>query len=606
MSDFEQQPSSTPASSHPNLTAGPALGGGLMPPGYMSPFWGLMSAGPSPAEHPDEHGSALVPPPVTGNAGALGREALVQTQSQRAYDAGLHAPHVDYNGPLYRTVPNNRWSSYVNHLFTDQGGGRYNAPGNRILYGSSSATENVGEMAAYAKPGHHPMENNTQVELNYNAHVDPATGRGGVADISGHLNELGLSRAALTEPKGGGGAHRTWLSRLTGEDPYLHTRALGQGVVDSGASGMRVPSATGGNQINPIPVNTDPQQLQYRQHVDFDGHGNPGPVHADPAHLSQHAPGSSGPGVMPDGHAPIPVHNKLNPTHAEHFTVEQSPGRTQRAGSTRYAAGGAALASLGGDLYDRFVGHKDVSVGDMAGHAAANTGVATLGSLANDRLLTPRLGGGLRGAMKGGAVVDAVTSGLFSTWDNAAAYREGRENAGQATANVAVDTGVGVGAGLAGAAAGAAIGSVIPIAGTAVGAGVGFLAGMAGSYLARTLADKSGFTDWAKRGLGGALQRFNRPLGKAWDGISSATNWMGNTASNAWHGAGNALSNTGHAIANTASNAWNGATTAASNTGHAIANTASNVWNGATTAASSAGRAIGNGARGLWHALKPW
>lgn len=529
--------------------------GGGMPAGFMSPFWGLMGAGPGAAGQPDEHRDALVPPTVSGNAGALGREALVQTQAQRAYDAGLHAPHVDYDGPLYRTVPSNRWEGYVNHLYTDQGGGRYNAPGNRLLYGSPTAAENMGEMAAYAKPGHHPMENNTQVELNYNARVDPATGRGGVADVSGHLNELGLQRSALTEPKGGGGAHRTFLSRLTGEDPYLYTRALGQGVVDSGASGMRVPSATGGNQVNPIPVNTDPTQLQYRQHVDFDAHGAPGPTHVDPAHLNQHA-GGPAPGVMPGGHDPIPLNNKLNPAHPQHTPAAESSGQTQRAGSTRYAAGGAALASLGGDLYDRFVNHKDVSAGDMVGHAAANSGVATLGSLANERLLTPRLGGGLRGAMKGGAIVDAVTSGLFSTWDNAAAYRQGRENAGQATANVVVDTGVGVGSGLAGAAAGAAIGSVIPVAGTAVGAGIGFLAGMAGSYLARTFADKSGFTDWAKRGLGGALQRFNQPLGKAWDGISSATNWMGNTASRAWNGAGNALSNTGRAIGNGASRLW--------------------------------------------------
>lgn len=557
MSDFDQQPVGAPAASFANQAGGTAPPLGMMPAGFLSPFWGLMGAGPGAAGQPEERRDALVPPTVTGNAGALGREALVQTQAQRAYDAGLHAPHVDYDGPLFRTVPTNRWDGYVNHLYTDQGGGRYNAPGNRLLYGSPTAAENAGEMAAYAKPGHHPMENNTQVELNYNARVNPATGRGGVADISGHLDELGIQRSALTEPKGGGGAHRSFLSRLTGEDPYLYTRALGQGAVDSGASGMRVPSATGGNQVNPIPVNTDPAQLQYRQHVDFDAHGAPGPVHVDPAHLNQHATGTGpGPGVMPDGHAPIPAANKLNPAHPQHTPVEESSGRTQRAGGTRYAAGGAALASLGGDLYDRFVNHKDISAGDMVGHAATNGGLGAVSSLANERLLTPRLGGGLRGAMKGGAIVDAVTSGLFSTWDNAAAYREGRTNAGQATANVVVDTGVGVGAGLAGAAAGAAIGSVIPVAGTAVGAGIGFLAGMAGSYLTRTLADKSGFTDWAKRGLGGALQRFNQPLGKAWDGVSAATNWVGNTASKAWHGAGNALSNTGRAIGNGASRLW--------------------------------------------------
>lgn len=584
MSDFEPQPVAAPMTNYSSPPVGVCTSDPGMSPALMSPMWGMIGAGPSATTHAEpEPRSALVPPTVMGSAGALGREALVQTQARRAYQAGLQAPHIDYDGPLYRTVPTGRWDGYVNHLFTDQGGGRYNDPGNRLLYGSSSATENMGEMAAYAKAGHHPMENSTQVELNYNARVDPTTNRGGVADISGHLDELGISRSALTEAKGGGGAHRSWLSRLTGEDPYLHTRALGQGITESGASGMLVPSATGGNQINPIPVNTDPTQLQYRQHVNFDQHGNPGAVQVDLAHLNQHATGNTRPGVMPAGNAPIPTANRLHPDHPQHTPVEESAGRTQRAGSVRYAAGGAALASLGGDLYDRFVNHKDVSAGAMAEHAATSGGVATLGALANERLLTPRLGGGLRGGMKGGAIVDAVTSGLFSTWDNAAAYREGRENAGQATANVVVDTGVGVGSGLAGAAAGAAIGSVIPVAGTAVGAGVGFLAGMAGSYLARTLSDKSGFTDWAKRGLGGTLQRFNQPLGKAWDGISSATNWMGNTASNAWHGAGNAISNAGHGIANTASSAWNGATSAVSGAGHAISGGASRAWNAMTS-----------------------
>lgn len=556
MSDFEQQSAAGSVSAFANSEREPTSDGDGVSTGYLSPFWGLMSAGPGAAAQADEGRSAQVPSTVAGSAGALGREALVQTQAGRSYNAGLTAPHIDYDGPLFRTVPSSRWEGYANHLYTDQGGGRYNEPGNRLLYGSPSSAENMGEMAAYAKPGQHPMGNNTQVELNYNAQVDPATGRGGVADVSGHLDELGILRSALTEPKGGGGVHRSFLSRLTGEDPYLHTRALGQGVVESGASGMRVPSATGGNQVNPIPVNTEPSQLQYRQHVDFDANGTPGPIRVDPAHLNQHA-GGPAPGVMPGGYDPIPLGNKLHPAHPEHTPASESGGQTQRAGSMRYAAGGAALASLGGDLYDRFVNHKDVSAGDMVGHAAANSGVATLGSLANDRLLTPRLGGGLRGAMKGGALIDAVTSGLFSTWDNASAFRQGRENAGQATANVIVDTGVGVGSGLAGAAAGAAIGSVIPVAGTAVGAGIGFLAGMAGSYLARTAADKSGFTDWAKRGLGSGLQRFNQPLGRAWDGISSATNSMGNMAAGAWNSAGNALSSTGRAIGNGASRLWN-------------------------------------------------
>lgn len=526
--------------------------------GYVTPFWQLMQ-GQTGQDDESPLGS-VVPSTVAGTAGALGRESLVQTQASRAYAAGLAAPHVDYDGPLIRSVPTGRWQDYVNHLFTDQGGGRYNAPGNRLLYGSPTVGENIAEMQAYAKPGQPAMANQTQVELNYRAQNNPSTGRGGVADVSSHLDSLGLTRSALTEPKGGGGAHRTWLSRLTGEDPYLHTRALGQGVIDSGASGMRVPSATGGHQVNPIPVNADPSQLQYRNHVDFDAHGAPGPTQVDPAHVSQHGTGGTGRGVMPDGHAPIPAKNRLHLAHPEHTPAELSSGRTRRAGSPRYAAAGAGLMSVGTDLYDHFVDGKDVGAGDIAAHAAGSSGVASLGALANDRVLTPRLGGGLRGAMKGGAIIDAVTSGAFSTWDNASAYREGRETASQATANVLVDTGVGVGAGLAGAAAGAAIGSVIPVAGTAVGAGIGFLAGTAGSYLTRKLADGSGFTDWAKRGMGGALNRFEQPLGRAWDGISSTTQAIGNTASRALGSAGQGLSSAGSAIRGGANRLWNAIT----------------------------------------------
>ena len=558
MSEQEATTAAMPSFSRSETHGAEAAIGTAGAHGYVSPFWEMMNArGREDTEPPR---GSTVPATVAGTAGALGREALVQTQASRAYAAGLAAPHVDYDGPLIRSVPTGRWQDYVNHLFTDQKGGRYNAPGNRLLYGSPTVAENIGEMHAYGQPGKHPMAENTQVELRYRAHNDPSTGRGGVADVSSHLGTLGLSRAALTEPKGGEGIHRTWLSRLTGEDPYLHTRALGQGVIDSGASGMRVPSATGGHQVNPIPVNADPTQIQYRNHIDFDAHGAPGATQVDPAHVSQHGTGGTGRGVMPDGHAPIPAKNRLHPAHPEHTPAELSSGRTRRAGSPRYAAAGAGLMSVGTDLYDHFVDGKDVSVSDIAAHAAGNSGVASLGALANDRVLTPRLGGGLRGAMKGGAIIDAVTSGAFSTWDNASAYREGRETASQATANVLVDTGVGVGAGLAGAAAGAAIGSVIPVAGTAVGAGIGFLAGTAGSYLTRKLADGSGFTDWAKRGLGGTLSRFEQPLGRAWDGISSTTQAIGNTASRALGAAGQGLSNAGSAIRGGANRLWNAIT----------------------------------------------
>jgi hypothetical protein len=74
----------------------------------------------------------------------------------------------------------------------------------------------------------------------------------------------------------------------------------------------------------------------------------------------------------------------------------------------------------------------------------------------------------------------------------------------------------------------------IPGAGTAVGAGLGFLGGMAGSYLVHALADNSGFTGWAKEGLGNALSGAEDTLGTVWHGIGTAENAISNTASSAW------------------------------------------------------------------------
>ena len=500
----------------------------------------------------DEHHGPLAAPTL-GMGAALGREGFVNQQAARAYSVGMNAPQIDFDGTVHRTVDTNRngrtaWDGYANHLYSDKNGGRYNDPGQRLIYISPSASESVGEMGAYAKPDQPAMAGKTRVELQYHAETNPATGRGGVADVSGNLSNLGLTRSALTEPKGSKGIHRTLLSKLTGEDPYLYSRAVGRGAEDAGASALRVPSATGGNQLDILPRNTEPHQLQYQQHVNYDAAGLPGPSIVDPAHASQHAPsasGAHGPGVMPPGNAPSP--HGQNPATAE--------GATHRAGAARYAALGSGLTSAWHDI--NAVRDGKMSAGQAVADTALNTGVGGASGLATDAL-THRLGGGLRGGLKGGAVVDALTSGAFSTWDNAKAFREGRETAGQATANVAVDTGVGIGAGLAGAAAGAAAGSIVPIAGTAVGALVGFGAGMLGGWAAHKLADSSGFTDWSKQRLGGALNHFNKPLTRAWDGVSSATNAIGNTASNVAHGAGNLVSGAGHAISNGFGRLWHG------------------------------------------------
>jgi hypothetical protein len=163
----------------------------------------------------------------------------------------------------------------------------------------------------------------------------------------------------------------------------------------------------------------------------------------------------------------------------------------------------------------------------------------------------------MAGTIKAGGAIGGLLEGGFSAVNNAEAYRNGHETASQATANTLVDTGVGLSAGAAGAAIGAGIGSIVPGAGTAIGAGLGFLGGMAGSYAVHALADKSGFTGWAKNGLGHMLSGAEKPLGAAWNGISTVTHPIAEGAGALYHGAANGLNAAGSAISNGASRAWN-------------------------------------------------
>jgi hypothetical protein len=183
---------------------------------------------------------------------------------------------------------------------------------------------------------------------------------------------------------------------------------------------------------------------------------------------------------------------------------------------------------------------EKMAVNQISGEASESVGKRMLGSVTDSKF-----GAG----MKGGAIVDAVTSGVFSTFENGEAYRDGKVTAGQATANVAVDTGVGVASGLAGMAAGAAIGSVIPVAGTLVGGLIGFGAGMVGSWLAKSAMDGSGLSGWAKEGLGGVLNNFNQPLGKAWDWTSEQTAAISDTTSKAWNATADTVSNAASTVA---------------------------------------------------------
>lgn len=138
--------------------------------------------------------------------------------------------------------------------------------------------------------------------------------------------------------------------------------------------------------------------------------------------------------------------------------------------------------------------------------------------------------------MKGaGGVVGAILSGGASAWEHGKHADEANFNASQATADVLVDTGIGFGSGLAGMAAGAAIGSIVPIAGTAIGAGLGFLGGMGVGMFTHWAANKSGVSDWAKKGLGNALSGGEAGLSTLWKGAASAGHGVAQGAKGLYH-----------------------------------------------------------------------
>jgi hypothetical protein len=97
--------------------------------------------------------------------------------------------------------------------------------------------------------------------------------------------------------------------------------------------------------------------------------------------------------------------------------------------------------------------------------------------------------------------------------------------------------------------------SVILVAGTVVGGLIGFGAGMVGSWLARSALDGSGFTNWAKEGLGGVLNNFNQPLGEAWDWTSEKTAAISDGASKAWNATTDGVSNAASTVAGGVSDA---------------------------------------------------
>lgn len=477
---------------------------------------------------------------VAGVAGAGGREGLVQALQAKAYEAGRVAPQTAFDGTLHRALPSAYEAGALNHNFGSPG--RYNAPGQGMLYTSPDAASMLHENAAYAGSGQHPLAGKTVLELGFKATPD-AHGRGGVADLAEGARRAGLPEQALTEPKGG--KSPSLLHQLAGEHPYTLPQQASKGASDAGASALRAPSATGGSQIDILPRNTRPDQITPQQLTRHDAHGHAAPaqpaagvIDPMPADTRRYTPGAldKSAGTRPalversgGGKAYAPADAPGRPLAAGNQSLEAPAGTAAgrlrqtasgategypRAASTRYGAVGGAAATLI-DAGVRASRGEQVAAGQVA-QATASNAVLGAGAAKVVDALTPRLG-----LVKAGGAVGALVQAGFSGYGNAQAYRAGQISGARAVANTVVDTGTAAAAGAAGAAVGAAVGSIVPVAGTAVGAVVGFGVGVGAHYAIGALDKATGFTSAAKDALASGLQSLSDGAGSAWKAIKS-------------------------------------------------------------------------------------
>lgn len=489
-----------------SMSAGPSSGPGLTPEqssalaegASVIDGYSLTSANDnSPAADDrsaeDDNGANAA---LVGRSAARARDNYVGAQTQQITDAVNNAPLSSYNGDVYRSVDTRYASSYNNAEYSSPG--RYNNVGESTLYTSESLDGVALEASRYpSATDPSGLAGRTITRSEFTA--------GQVLDATNLPN---VTDGALTEGYGLEGRERSALSRITGEDPYNHTRALSDAARAAGAEAVRVPAGDGAVHVGVLTQNlTDPAaQIQYQDHVDVDRSGRPGPV--------QHTPGA----ITPPPPASTPnIHDPASPSHDASRTAgvrAADADAHSRAGGVRYGAAGGALVSGVQALSDGEV------TADDAVQVAAGTGLGAAAAYADDAI-SPRIG-----TVRAGGVVDGVISAGTSVYDNAQAYERGDISAADATADVVVDTGVGVASGFAGAAAGAAIGSVVPVAGTALGAAIGFGVGLLASWGASTALEESGAADWAREGLGDVLEDnvSEGVLEGAWNRVSS---WFG-------------------------------------------------------------------------------
>lgn len=427
---------------------------------------------------------------AVGRGAAAGRESFFNTQNGRAYDIGRDTPLTDYDGEVRRAAGQNH-ATYADFTYSDVGG-RFARPGQTISYNSET------EMGTRAELAHYPGENNPTGMSNQTVVRSNYSGR--IVDV---VDSPQITAGALSEPFGSNGRDRTLGSIITGEDPYAHTRQFSDGARAQGAEAMRVPANDGHVNLNLIPESHTAEGSLQRQFEYLDQ------THYDANGVATHSEVSQNVQTPPDGNVP-----GRNISNTSEFPGVQSRDAEMhsRAGGARYGAAGAATFSTINALSDGDLTLQET--GDIAVDTAVGTGAALASDAAGSRL----------GMVKGGAVVDGAIAVGTSIWNNADAVESGEMSAGDATADVVVDTGVAVTAGLTGMAAGAAAGSVVPVVGTAVGAGVGFVAGAGGAWVAtKTLEDFTDIGDNLREGLGDFLEdNFEEPLDAAWENVADA------------------------------------------------------------------------------------
>ncbi len=468
-----------------------------------------------------------------GIAGATGREGAVQALMGRAYTAGQTAPQSDFSGSLIRTSA----TRYEAGAFdaNRESAGRYNAgsssssssagapDGTRLIYASQSVADNRAEMGAYKSPTNPtPMANQSMIDFDFKATVD-AQGRGGVADLPEGMRQQNLPREAFTIPKGSD--RLDFMHRLTGEHPYSLSQQAGKGALDAGAAAIRAPSAVApGDQINILTANAKPGSVTPTNITPFDADGN-----AMPARSATNVNPMTTAASTPAGQLP----KAPGTVDSSHRMASGNPIEP-RSNSVRYGAAGGVAGSLINDGI-RAARGEGVSAAEVARNAGTS-GVVGAGSARATEMLASQLGGRpVVSNIKAGGIIGGAVEAVVSTSRNADLYENKEITASQATANVAVDTGVAVAAGASGAAIGAAVGSIVPVAGTAVGAVVGFVAGMGVHYGIQAIGNATGAIQGAKDWAANNLASFEKPLSQAWDGVVSAKSAVGDAVSGAWN-----------------------------------------------------------------------